>query len=54
MVSVQKWPFFQFFLLGNIRRENDFYDILERKNALLGYYIKKLKKVEKLTFLQRG
>ena len=34
---VQKWPFFQFFLLGNIGQENVFYDILERKKAFLGY-----------------
>ena len=32
MVLVQKWPFFQLFLLGNIGQENVFYDILERKN----------------------
>ena len=34
---MQKWPFFQLFLLGNIGQENVFYDILERKNAFLGY-----------------
>ena len=37
MVLVQKWPFFQLFFLGNIGQENIFYDILERKNAFLGY-----------------
>ena len=37
MVLVQKWPFFQLFFLGNIAQENVFYDILERKNAFLGY-----------------
>ena len=38
MVLVQKWPFFQLvFFLGNIGQENVFYDILERKNASLGY-----------------
>ena len=37
MVLVQKWPFFQLFFLGNIWQENDFYDILERKNTFLGY-----------------
>ena len=37
MVLVQKWPFFQVFLLGNIGQENVFYDILEGKNAFLGY-----------------
>ena len=44
MVLVQKWPFFQLFLLGNIGQENVFYDILERKNAFLGYKNKKFKK----------
>ena len=33
---------------------NAFYDILERKNAFLGYKIKDVQKVEKLTFFQRG
>ena len=31
MVLVQKWPFFQLFFLGNIDKENGFYDILEWK-----------------------
>ena len=31
MVLLQKWQFFQIFLLGNIRQENIFYDILERQ-----------------------
>ena len=30
-----------------------FYDILERRNAFLGYKKKKVEKVEKLTFFQR-
>ena len=29
MVLVQKWPFFEFFFLGNIGQENVFYAILE-------------------------
>ena len=33
-----------FFFLGKIGQENVFYDILERKNAFLGYKNKKLKK----------
>ena len=37
MVLVQDWPFFELFFLFNIGLENDFYDILERKNAFLGY-----------------
>ena len=44
MVSVQKWPFFQLLFLGNIGQENVFCDILERKNAFLGYKNKKFKK----------
>ena len=44
MVLVQKWPFFQLFFLGNIGQENVFYDILERKNGLLGYKNKNSKK----------
>ena len=36
--------FFNFFFLGNIGQENVFYDILERKNAFLGYKNKKSKK----------
>ena len=44
MVTVQKCPFFQLFFLRNIAQENVFYDILERKNAFLGYKNKKFKK----------
>ena len=44
MVLVQKWPFFQFFFLGNIGKENVFYDIQEPKNAFLGYKNNKSKK----------
>ena len=36
--------FSNFFFLGNIGQENVFYDILERKNAFLGYKNKKSKK----------
>ena len=43
MLLVQKWPFFQLFLLGNIGKENVFYDIPERRNAFLGYKNKKFK-----------
>ena len=54
MVLVQKWPFFQLFFLGNIGQENVFYDILERKNAFLGYKNKKLKKSKIWNFFKRG
>ena len=36
--------FSNFFFLGNIGKENVFYDILERKNAFLGYKNRKSKK----------
>ena len=32
------------FFLGNIEKENDIYDIVERKNAFLGYKNNKFKK----------
>ena len=54
MVLVQKWPLFQLCFLGNIGHEVVFYDILEAKNAFVGYKNNKFKKVEKLTFFQRG
>ena len=44
MVLVQKWPFFQLFLLGYIGQKNVFYDILGQYNAFLGYKNKKFKK----------
>ena len=36
MALIQKWPFFQLFVLGNISQESVFYDIPDRKNAFLG------------------
>ena len=44
MVLVQKWPFCQLLFLGNIGQKNVFYDILEWKNAFIGYKNKKFKK----------
>ena len=41
---VQKLPLFSTFFLGNIGKENAFYDILERKNSFLGYKNQKFKK----------
>ena len=43
---VQKWLFFQLLFLGNIGQENVFHDILERKEAFLGYKNKKFKKLK--------
>ena len=54
MVLVQKWRFFQLFILSNKGQENVFYDIEERKNAFLRYQKKEVQKVEKLTFFQKG
>ena len=50
MVLVQKLPFFKVFLLGKIGQENVFYDILQRKNACLGYKNKKFKKSKSCHF----
>ena len=44
MVLVKNWLFSYRFFLGNIGQENVFHDILERKNAFLGYKNNKLKK----------
>ena len=55
--GVKKWfwskhgHFSNFFFLGNIGQENVFYDILERKNAFLGY---KNKKSKNWQFSKRG
>ena len=50
MVLVKKCPFFHVFFKGNIGQENVFYDILERKNAFLGYKNKKFKKSKNCRF----
>ena len=47
---VQKWPFFKLLFLRNIGQENVFYDILERKNAFLGYKVKYFKKLKNWHF----
>ena len=52
MVLVQKWSFFQLFLSGNIGQKNSLNDILERKNAFLGYKKKKFKKSKNWHFSQ--
>ena len=44
MVFVKKWLFLQlFFILRKYRPEKCFYDILDGKNAFLGYNNKKFK-----------
>ena len=42
--------FSNFSFLGNVDQENVFYDILERKNAFLGYKINKFKKSKNWDF----
>ena len=45
---------FQLFFLGNKVPENVFYDILERKNAFLGYKNKKFKRSKNWNFFKRN
>ena len=54
MVLFQKWLFFQLLFSGNIGQENVFFDILERKDAFLGYKNKKFKKVKKNNIFPKG
>ena len=49
----KKGHFYNFFFLGNIGQENVFYDIVQRKNALLGYKNKKFKKSKNLYFSKK-
>ena len=49
-----KMDIFPTFFLGNIDQENVYYDILERKNAFLGYKNKKFKKSKKWDFSKGG
>ena len=53
MVLVLKWPFFQPCFLGNIVWENVFYDILQQKNAFVGYKNKKFKQ-SKIDIFPKG
>ena len=46
--------FSNFSFWRNIGQGNVFYDILENKNAFLGYKNKKFKKSKKSTFIQKG
>ena len=43
MVFCPKLAIFPSFFLGNIGQENVFYDIVQRKNAFLGYRNSKFK-----------
>ena len=44
MVLVKKGPFFRLFILGHIGQENEFCDILERRNTFLRYKNKKFER----------
>ena len=46
--------FYNFFSLANISQENVFYDILKWKKDFLRNKNNNFKKIEKLTFFQRG
>ena len=43
-----------FFFFGNIAKENVPYDILERKNAFIGYKKKKVQKTRKIDIFSKG
>ena len=47
-----KMAIFQTFFLGNLDQDNVFYNILERKNAILGYKNKKFKHSKNWHFSQ--
>ena len=49
---VQNWPFFHQLFLANIGQENVFHDILERKNAFLGYKKSEFKKWKNCDFFK--
>ena len=49
----KKNHFFNFFFLSNLGQQNVFYDILERKKAILGYKNKKFKKLKNWHFSKR-
>ena len=53
MVWVQNLPFFHLFILGNIGKENVFYDIPEGKSAFLGFK-KRISKRRKTKIFRKG
>ena len=58
--GVNPWFWFKighlsiFFFLGIIEQENVFYDILQQKNAFLGYKISKFKNWKKMAIFAKG
>ena len=53
MVLLKNWPFLHLLFLNNIGQVNVFYDIVERKNALLGNKNKKFK-IRKIYVFAQG
>ena len=53
-VLVQKWPVFKVFFLRNVGQEIVFYDILETKNASLGYKNNKFENSRKTEIFPKG
>ena len=54
MVLVQNWSFLHAFILGILGQEKVFHDILEGKNAFLGYKNKKFKNSKNWDFSKGG
>ena len=52
MIIVKNWQFFHLLTLGKIGQENVFYDILDRKTALLDYKNIKLKNSKNWDFFK--
>ena len=50
MVFLQSWPFFQAVIFANIRQENVFCGVLERKNTFEGYKKKESKNWKREVF----
>ena len=51
---MEKWRFFQLSFLGNIGKENVFYEILDPKNAFLGYKNIKFKNLKRIEIFPKG
>ena len=55
MVLVQNWPFFKIFFFGNLGQENGFfYNILQWKNAIVGFKNKELTKTKNWYVQSKG
>ena len=54
MVLLQKETFFHLFFLGNIGKENVFYDIVKRKKRLSSLQKQEVEKVKKIDIFPKG